>query len=455
MACRSDDTALKIIKTTDNDLEVLFNLGNIGHNNAATHGGAIHIEGGAEVTIHSSEIGYNTALNGNGGAIYVNNSTLTIKWSNLHDNSAGNGGAIYFVNDSGDEHKLTVIGSSLRRNTATDNDGSTDAEKNGGAIYFDNGTLTDGAISSLADNSFSNQRARNGGVIYLANGKLIVDNSTIDKNFAGREGGGIYVAGGNLTVRHSTIVKNRAAVGGGIGIFAPEDGDSDDSGDSQSAQIPGADDNNRLPSVEGDSSSTAFDVVLTDDEGNSGDPEVYIYNSIIAENTDTDSENSVCLTDLLSENEGNILQDVGCVEAQSAAVPVRLELVPFDGPNLPRAVINRFYRLLEGSPAIDNGVDTPGQMLGNDQTGHARPEGEGYDSGAFEYDFEEIWIEPPAPLAPGRPSVVATPVDVSVHTCFAVSERDNGITVAATHGLTSGVQCQEIGASRHRNSVDN
>ena len=176
---------------------------------------------------------------------------------------------------------------------------------------------------------------------------------------------------------------------------------------------------------------------------------MYIYNSIIAENTDTDTaaENSVCLTDLLSENEGNILQDVGCVEAQSAAVPVRLELVPFGGPNLPRAVINRFYRLLEGSPAIDNGVDTPGQMLGNDQTGHARPEGEGYDSGAFEYDFEEIWIEPPAPLAPGRPSVVATPVDVSVHTCFAVSERDNGITVAATYGLESGVQCQEIGAA--------
>lgn len=397
-----DDTALRIVKSGDDDLEVLFNLGSIVHNKAATHGGAIHIEGGAEVKIHSSRIGHNEATSGNGGAIYVDDSTLTIKWSNLHDNSAtGDGGAIYFANDSGDEHSLTVIGSRLTRNTATDNDASTNTAENGGAIYYDNGTSTDGAISSLEGNSIHNNRARNGGSIYVADGKLIIDNNTIDENVASDQGGAIYAAGGHLTVRHVTIVNNRAATGSGIGVFS-------------------------------------------DDNENADNPNVYIYNSLIAQNTDTDSENSECLTDLLSGNEGNIFEDVGCAVAQSVAVPVRIELVPHGGPNLPRAVLSRFYRLLEGSPAIDNGVNTDGQMLGTDQTGHQRPEGEGYDSGAFEFDVEEIWdifVAPPSTESPStRPSE-------SINTCAAVNERDNGITVKATYGLESGVQCQEIGAA--------
>ncbi|MCY4061609.1 MAG: SH3 domain-containing protein [Chloroflexi bacterium] len=404
-----DDSALKIEKTTSSDLEVLFNLGSIAHNNAATHGGAIYIAGGAEVTIHSSRIGHNDAPNGNGGAIYVDDSTLTLKWSNLHDNSAsGNGGAIYFFNDSGDEHSLTIIGGRITRNSATDDDDSTNTAENGGAIYYENGTSTDGATSSLKDNSVHANRARNGGAIYVADGKLNIDNSTIDENSASAEGGGIYSAGGNLTVRHATIVKNQAATGSGIGVF-------------------------------------------TDDDENTTDPVVNVYNSIIAENNDTDAENAVCLTDLLSGNQGNVLRDVGCTEAQAAPAPLGIELVPHSGPNLPRAVLSRFYRLLEGSPAIDNGVDTEGQMLANDQTGHARPEGEGYDSGAFEYDVEEVWVLPPVtetrrPRSSSSDSA-PSPANNIAHTCVAVHERDNGIEIYAAFGLFSGVQCQEINAS--------
>ena len=438
-----NDSALKIVKNSDDDLEVLFNQGSIGGNEAVTHGGAIYIEGGAEVSIHASKIGDNKAPNGNGGAIYVKNSTLEIKWSNIHDNSAaGNGGAIYFVNDSDHDHKLTVSGSSFRFNNATDKDDDTETDENGGAIYYENAVLTDDAISSLEDNSFHQNFARNGGSVYHANGKLNIDNSTIDESTASAGGGGVYAAGGNLKVRHSTIVKNQAAVGGGIGIFAVED----DSVDAQ--QVPPPDlggDNFPDPNAEGEDG-----VVLTDDEGASEEPEVYIYNSIIAQNTDTDPENSVCLTDLLSGNEGNILEDVGCVEAQSAAVPVRIELVPFGGPNLPRAVINRFYRLLEGSPAIDNGVDSPGQMLGNDQTGHSRPEGQGYDSGSFEFDFEEVWVLPIVTSYPeSSNSESSEPVkpNALAHTCVDVHERENGIEIQATFGLESGVQCQEIDAS--------
>jgi len=402
-----DDSALKIEKTGNSDLEVLYNLGSIGHNIAATHGGAIHISGGAVVEIHTSRIGHNGAPNGNGGAIYVDDSTLTVKWSNLHDNDAtGNGGAIYFANDSGDEHSLTVTGGRLTRNSATDDDASTSTDENGGAIYYENGTSTDGAISSLANNSVHANTARNGGSIYVADGKLTVDNSTFDENRASDQGGAIYAAGGHLTVRHATIVKNQAATGGGIGAFS-------------------------------------------DDDENTTDPELYVYNSIIAQNTDTDTENSVCLIDLLSGNAGNILQDVGCTEAQSVSAPLRIELVPFTGETLPRSVLNRFYRLLDGSPAIDNGVNTPGQMLANDQTGHTRPEGDGYDSGAFEFDVEEVWVIPSADTRNSEQPVDSTPSPSTTifHTCVDVHERDNGITIQATFGLRSGVQCQEIDAT--------
>ena len=399
-----DDSALKIVKTGDDELEVLFNLGSIGHNNAATHGGAIYIAGGAEVTIHSTRIGDNKAPNGDGGAIYVDDSTLTIKWSNLHDNSAASdGGAIYFANDSDEDHSLTILGSRLARNSATDRDSSTNTDENGGAIYIDNGVQTDEAISTLEDNSITANTARSGGSIYLANGKLIIDNSTIDVSVASAEGGGVYVAGGNLTVRHATIVRNRAATGSGIGIFS-------------------------------------------DDDENTDDPTVYVYNSIIAQNTDTDGENSVCLEDLLTGSEGNVFEDVGCAVAQSVAAPVGIELVAFGGPNLPRSVVSRFYRLLDGSPAIDNGVATEGQMLSNDQTGHSRPEGQGYDSGSFEFDFEEIWPTYSLPTADNQSSDTTTAVDLRTHTCAAVDKRDNGIQLRATHGLESGVQCQEINA---------
>ena len=434
-----DDSALKIVKNSEDDLTVLFNVGAIVHNKAETHGGAIHLEGGAEVTIQTSRIGHNEALDGNGGAIYVDDSTLEIKWSNLHDNSAtGNGGAIYFVNDSGDEHKLTVIGSRLTRNSATDDDDSTHTDENGGAIYIDNGMQTDGAISSLETNSITANTARNGGSIYLANGKLNIDNNTIDESIATADGGGIYVAGGALIVRHATIVRNQAAIGGGIGVFAAEVDDSDENTDGDAQNFVPVD-------LGGDNfPDTEDEAVITDDEDGPGEPDLYIYNSIIAENTDTDSENSVCLIDLLSGNEGNIIEDVGCVAAQSAAVPIRIELVPFSGQTLPRTVLNHFYRLLEGSPAIDNGVDSPGQMLGNDQTGYRRPEGEGYDSGSFEFDVEENWD-----IFVGRPGTESPSTGLTefVNTCVAVNERDNGITVDATYGLESGVQCQEIGAA--------
>ena len=87
-------------------------------------------------------------------------------------------------------------------------------------------------------------------------------------------------------------------------------------------------------------------------------------------------------------------------------------------------------------------------MLGNDQTGHERPVGGGYDAGSFEFDLQEIW--PPAAGQAGAAALSAggsNADEAKVHTCVTVNDGDNGIAIAATYGLGSGVQCQEIDAS--------
>ena len=244
-----DDSAIKVVKNSDSELSLIVDESSIGFNNAATNGGAIFVQGGAEVSIFSSVFATNTASNGNGGAIYVEDSTLHVFWSIFRKNSAtARGGAIYFVNDSDEEHSLTVTGSGFRISTATDDDDATSDEK-GGAIYIANSVTSAGAVNSILDSSLNEHSAHSGGAIYQASGALELENSTIDENTVAGEGGGLYVAGGELSVRHTTIVNNQAANGGGIAIFS-------------------------------------------DDDEATEDPVVRIYNSIIADNSDTDAENS-------------------------------------------------------------------------------------------------------------------------------------------------------------------
>ncbi len=406
------DSAIKVVKNTAANVKVEFTLGSI-HNRSSTNGGAFYIDGGATVEIYLSNLVSNAAENGHGGVIYAKNSTVLVERNFLGRNSAsGNGGAIYFLNDSGNDHKLTVDGNSFRNNRATDNDSSSNSNENGGAIYIENGTTTDAATSKLVQNAFSNNAARSGGAVYQASGKMYIDNSTLDENSASDNGGAVYVAGGTLTFRHATIVRNEAATGAGVGVFS-------------------------------------------DDDENTDDPTVDIFNSIIAENIDTDTTDAPCLTDLLNANNGNIIDDPNCLATQTEEEPLRLELVPFGGAHLPRAVVSRFYRLLEGSPAIDNGVDTEGQMLSHDQTGHGRPEGDGYDSGSFEFDVQEVWptnndpdtTEPDSPSGDSGEYIAEPGGSEVIHTCVEVHEQDNGIYIYATYGLKSGVQCQVIDAA--------
>lgn len=414
----ADDSAIKAEQAANADLKLYISNCDIFDNTAAGSGGGITVDGDADVYVRSTTLRRNKAPNGSGGAVYAKNSSLVILSSVLSENSAGgNGGAVYFETDAAEWYRvLQVQESKFNSNKATDDDDNTNIAENGGAIYVANkgrtanpfNTIYDGAV--IGDNSFSENSARNGGAIYAGEGKLNINNNTIDENAASEKGGGIYAAGGPLLIRHGTILKNQAANGGGIAIF-------------------------------------------TDDQDASQNPKVSLYNSIIADNTDTDTADTTCFRDALTADIGNIIQDSNCPAAQATGASLLLELVN-GGATKPNSKADRYYRLLKGSPAIDSGDNGQERVLSSDQVGHNRPQGAGYDIGAYEFmigapepNRGSPGSGPEGGSSDGEHGGTSSQADEMVHTCGPLSEADNGIEISATYGLESGVQCQEIDAA--------
>ena len=373
------------------------------NNTAGTHGGAIHASG-ANVTIRRSQFSDHSAtgsFGGDGAAVFVTNGSLEVFSSRFSNNSGiGDGGAIYFKNASDNKTKLTVSDSKFMDNAAIDDDENTNNYERGGAIYYANSS---NARSEIRRSSFSGHEARFGGAIYVASGALTIDNSTFDSNSAASQGGGIYVNGGELTVRHATIVKNSAANGAGMAVFQS----------------------------------------LNDASQN---PTVKVYNSIIAQNTDSDETNSACLASALTVNQGNIIEDTNCeAAAQTAAADLMLEMVDSTSDASVSGVVTRYYRLMPGSPAIDAGARI---SLLQDQRGMCRPWGAGFDIGSYEMSKGRACTSDEEEDSDDSVGATkkATPVKSDPMTCASLSSLDNGIEISATHGLDSGVQCQLIGA---------
>lgn len=178
---------------------------------------------------------------GFGGAIYVNGGALTLDNVSLTNNSAiggmdndmfggagaaGRGGAIY--NNAG---TVSITGGSLSNNAATGGDNAyddyyTEGAGEGGAIYSAGGTLT------ISDASFESNVASmgtaSGGAIYQTSGTFTfdVEGTTLVSNAATAgeigsddggqaRGGAIYSSGGTATVTLTDVTAtNNTATGG-------------------------------------------------------------------------------------------------------------------------------------------------------------------------------------------------------------------------------------------------
>ncbi|OQA88817.1 MAG: putative outer membrane protein pmp6 precursor [Lentisphaerae bacterium ADurb.Bin242] len=185
--------------------------------NNADEGAGVYLAGGVLSTTGTSFIN-NIAAN-NGGAVYNAGAAITLQNSTFTNNiaTAGNGGAIYNAGGT-----LSVTGGAFTGNNAENGgaiynnaggnlSGSTFtnniAANNGGAVYNAGGNLSLGG-------TFTGNNAVNGGAVYNAAGNLTVS-GTFTGNTAATNGGAVYNAGGTLSVKNGTFTGNTATGNGG------------------------------------------------------------------------------------------------------------------------------------------------------------------------------------------------------------------------------------------------
>jgi len=195
-------------------------------NGSAADGGAIQIEN-ASVTLNNSTLDNNiaNANNGSGGAIYVKTGgTLTATNCSFTNNQANRaGGAIEAVAGT----TLTLSNVDFLGNNAGVFP-ATAAPGNGGAIH-----ITGAGTANISGGTVSsNQAAAEGGGFWNGSGTMSLDNVTISNNNAAGNaadngGGGLFnLNNGTLNIINSDISNNSASgtAGSGGGIFNEADG---------------------------------------------------------------------------------------------------------------------------------------------------------------------------------------------------------------------------------------
>ncbi|NQU35694.1 MAG: T9SS type A sorting domain-containing protein [Bacteroidetes bacterium] len=165
-------------------------------NSAKNKGGGLHSIYGSE-SLFEFEIINNMA--GSGGGI-SSDSELHLIDSEVHENYATKGGGIYF------EGQIEIDNTNISNNDAID----------GGGIYAKSESHIDSKI--INSHIYNNNSEASGGGIYISSScYTLLQNSTIDSNYA-KYGGGIEIKSSHAKYEGSTIKNNYADYGGGICI---------------------------------------------------------------------------------------------------------------------------------------------------------------------------------------------------------------------------------------------
>lgn len=388
-----------------------------------------------------------TALAQGGGGIYVGDSALlNLQNSEVRDNSVvGNASGAGILSTS----SLLVVNSLIFGNDAMDTLAGTAGidsqgaaqilfttfEKNngllGGAGRFSGGILLGldvldnsataggGGLAMYGDSALGQSylmgnRANdgNGGGIYACGDNVLVENTTLERNFAldggdlnGGGGGGIFNCGA-LQLQNVTLFKNEAQAGGG-GIENDLDASVSIFNSSIFANTADSDNGGAMA---GDGGGIFNDSGAT----------LTLVNSILAGNGDLSGGGKDCRNlGSVGAQGKNILQDsVGCENIFSTASAIE-NLDPLfvggladnSGPLAGRdqLVIIPTLALQESSPAVDTA--DPVSCLEFDARGFARPQRAGCDIGAYELLASPsptpiptpVSTEPPTPPTGGDP----------------------------------------------------
>lgn len=178
-------------------------------------GGGIYIISGS-LTLKNCVVTKNESSNG-GGGINFYGEKLIVEKSEISGNK-GNPGGICVAEDSAEtEIKDTRIMDNVARS-------------DGGLDLAGESTIEGCEISgNKAESSTDGVGGSGGGLTLSSNNKSCkIINSVISKNTANKDGGGIYINGGTLSLESDTAINsNKAKNGGGIYINAGEAGLSD------------------------------------------------------------------------------------------------------------------------------------------------------------------------------------------------------------------------------------
>jgi CSLREA domain-containing protein len=202
-------------------------------NRSESHGGAIFSEG--TLSLVNTDFTSNEAVDGSGGALYIDDGTIAIDGGHFQANVAAlSGGAIFNHYESpGHEGDLTIVGTVFLLNNAANvnggaisNEGDLDidrasfgfnwAEDYGGALYNKRGYLQ---IKSTTF-SFNYSEYSSGGALYVyqASEYSYILDSAFTYNDAHFDGGGFYLTYPTFSFIRTELSHNRARRNGGAGF---------------------------------------------------------------------------------------------------------------------------------------------------------------------------------------------------------------------------------------------
>ena len=155
----------------DDDADVIINNGTITGAYSNSEGGALYIEGGANVTLNNVNIIGNKVYNDDGAGVYMyGGATLTVNGGTFENNSTdGNDESMFF----------------------------------GGAVYTEDSTAIFNNV--VFKNNYCKHK---GSAIYADNSDVVVNNCTLDGNKA--KYSAVYAEGSYVNVTNSTFVNNNS-----------------------------------------------------------------------------------------------------------------------------------------------------------------------------------------------------------------------------------------------------